>query len=108
MGIAGDRTRHLQWRINHGELDSVGALKVVVLLIGVNNLNYQEHTPRQCKQQGRAVADILISDIGALFAKLRGRPPIWRQITNVFLDFRCFFLSNLSLWVPIGGLTVHW
>lgn len=45
-GIGGDRTRHLLWRIQNGELDGCArSLKVVALMIGVNNLGYGESSP---------------------------------------------------------------
>ena len=59
LGIGGDETANVLWRIDHGAVGGRSP-KVVVLLIGTNNLGNVDHTPRQ-------TAD----GIAAVVAKLR-------------------------------------
>lgn len=39
LGCSGDGTRHVLWRITHGEIDAI-APKVAVVLIGTNDIGY--------------------------------------------------------------------
>jgi lysophospholipase L1-like esterase len=47
FGIGGDRTQHVLWRIQNGELDGITP-KVTVLMIGTNNLH--DDTPDEIAQ----------------------------------------------------------
>jgi lysophospholipase L1-like esterase len=47
FGIGGDRTQHVLWRIQNGELDGIEP-KVTVLMIGTNNLD--DDTPDEIAQ----------------------------------------------------------
>ena len=69
FGISGDRTQHLLWRLQHGEIDGISP-KVVVLMIGNNNagLNPDKVTLRN-------TAPEIIEGIRAVVAEIRKRLP---------------------------------
>jgi len=41
IGIGGDKTQHVLWRLDHGEVDGISP-KVAVLMIGTNNLGSEK------------------------------------------------------------------
>jgi lysophospholipase L1-like esterase len=61
FGIGGDRTQHVLWRIQNGELDGIEP-RVVVLMIGTNNAS-------------SATADEIAQGITAIVQELRQRLP---------------------------------
>ncbi len=59
LGIGGDRTEHVLWRIAHGELDGI-APKVVIMMIGTNN----------CGSPAVDMIAGVTADVAAVHAKL--------------------------------------
>jgi len=64
LGIGGDKTQNLLWRMDHGGVDGLEP-KAVVLMIGVNNLYFAGEVP---------IADSALG-IKACVAKLRSKLP---------------------------------
>ena len=69
LGISGDQTQHLLWRMHHGEMPVQLQPKVIVLLIGTNNLG-----------AGMSPEDTLIG-IKAVIDAVRSK----RQMTHILL-----------------------
>jgi beta-glucosidase len=63
FGVSGDRTQHVLWRFDQGQLDGIKA-KVAVVMIGTNNSNNQDNTE----------ADIL-AGVTAIVQQIRERQP---------------------------------
>ena len=63
MGVGGDRTQHVLWRFENGQLDGIKA-KVAVVMIGTNNSNKDDNSE----------ADIL-DGVVAIVNQIRQRQP---------------------------------
>jgi beta-glucosidase len=63
LGIGGDRTQHVLWRLDHGNVDSISP-KLAVLMIGTNNSNGSDNT-----------AEEIGAGITAIVKKLREKLP---------------------------------
>jgi lysophospholipase L1-like esterase len=61
FGIGGDRTQHVLWRLDHGEVDGIRP-KVAVLMIGTNNL-------------GTNAPDEIADGVTAIVKRLREKLP---------------------------------
>ncbi len=63
MGFSGDRTQHVLWRFDHGEIDAISP-KLAVLMIGTNNSNGEDNT-----------AEEIADGIKAICAEMRAKLP---------------------------------
>jgi len=58
FGWGADRTQHILWRLEHGELDGVNP-KVIVVLAGTNNVGNQPGTDETVKDVARGIKTIV-------------------------------------------------
>ena len=63
FGVSGDRTQHVLWRFNQGQLNDIKA-KVAVVMIGTNNSG-----------KGRNTADEILAGVQAIVEQIRVRQP---------------------------------
>lgn len=63
LGIGGDRTQHVLWRLENGNIDGLKP-KAAVVMIGTNNSNGEDNTPGQ-----------IVDGVTAIVKKLREKLP---------------------------------
>jgi beta-glucosidase len=54
LGYSGDRTQHVLWRLENGEIDNINP-KLAVLMIGTNNSNGDDYTAEQIADGIKAI-----------------------------------------------------
>ena len=69
LGIGGDRTQHVLWRMQNGELDGIKP-KAVVMMIGTNNTGFERDntTPRNTPSE-------IAEGVAAIVKHLRAKQP---------------------------------
>ena len=63
FGVSGDRTQHVLWRFEQGQLDGIKT-KVAVVMIGTNNSNNQDNTEAE-----------ILAGVTAIVQQIRERQP---------------------------------
>jgi len=63
MGVSGDRTQHVLWRFENGQLDGIKA-RAAVVMIGTNNSNNQDNTEAE-----------ILEGVTAIVSEIRHRQP---------------------------------
>jgi lysophospholipase L1-like esterase len=89
LGYAGDRTEHLLWRIQNGEIDGL-CPKLLVLLIGTNNAGHRLDTPEEIAAGVKKILEELKQRLPdtklvlmAIFPRSRNNKKPMRQRVNL-------------------------
>lgn len=82
FGISGDRTEHILWRITEGgDLDGLNP-KVLVLLIGINNLLQTQSKPADVAAGITTIVNVIQAKLPHTKILLMGLFPLWEQPTD--------------------------
>ena len=74
-GIGGDRTQHVIWRLQHGNLENINP-KLMVLMIGTNNTGHQGRPQTELKGAVyQCTAEQTAEGVKAIVAKLQAKLP---------------------------------
>jgi beta-glucosidase len=86
LGISGDKTEHVLWRLENGELDGLNpGTKLVVMMIGTNNLgNAPKATPEDTAEGIRCLVKTIRQKLPQAKILLLGVFPRGKEPTNPF------------------------
>jgi len=62
LGFSGDRTQHVLWRLEHGNIDGISP-KAAVIMIGTNNSNGEDNTAEEIAEGIAAIVGKLRADL---------------------------------------------
>ena len=108
LGIGGDRTQHVLWRLIHGNLDGLHP-KAAVVMIGTNNSNGEDNTPGQIVEGVRAIVDTLKAKLPgtkillvAIFPRNENYSVQRGKLAQINAVLRKAADGNEVLWVDFG------
>jgi lysophospholipase L1-like esterase len=90
LGISGDRTQHVLWRLQHGNIEHIKP-KLAIVMIGTNNTHNDDNTAEEIAEGITAIVDNIKSklpDAKILLLGIfpRGEKPTMRGQLNVHRD----------------------
>jgi lysophospholipase L1-like esterase len=109
LGYAGDRTEHVLWRIENGEIDNIEA-SYVVLLIGTNNAGHRHDKPSEIADGIKRIIATITKKIPhckiiltALFPRSRNKHKRMRRAVDETNDIICTLAnSHPIIWFDIN------
>ena len=109
LGYAGDRTEHLLWRIQHGEIDGLYP-KLLVLLIGTNNAGHRLDTPEEIAAGIKTILEELKQRLPstklvlmAIFPRSRNnKKPMRKRVNSTNQLIQQFTDKEQVLWLDIN------
>ncbi len=105
LGISGDRTEHILWRITEGgDLEDCKP-EVLVLLIGINNHLQRKDTPEQVAEGTATIIDYLKRRLPETKILLLGIFPCWEKPEN---PSRAWVRDTNALLAPIADRQRVW
>jgi lysophospholipase L1-like esterase len=113
LGIGGDRTQHVLWRLDHGNIDGLKP-KAAVVMIGTNNSNGEDNTPGQIVEGVRAIVQKLRDKLPetkvllvAIFPRNENFSPQRGKILQVNQVLRKLADNRDIFWVDFGHRFVN-
>ena len=109
LGFSGDRTEHVLWRLNHGEIDGITP-KLAIVMIGTNNTGARHDPPEETAAGIQAILSTLRTGLPdtkillvGVFPRGASAEDPFRQVTvainnlvRTYADNRQIFFLELS------------